>query len=67
MDECKNSYIKTDGNKIINEKNIKWIKKMAECLEVCTKSNGCVTEKDTHTICKFHTPDSYSKLNRLFK
>jgi hypothetical protein len=67
MDGHTNSYIKADDNKVINEKNIKWIKKMSECLEVCTKSNGCVIQKDTHTICKFHTPDSYNKLNGLFE
>jgi hypothetical protein len=34
-------YIKSDDNKIINEKCIKWVKKMDDCLEVCTKSTGC--------------------------
>ena len=67
MDGYTNSYIKADDNKVINEKNIKWIKKMGDCLEVCTKSNGCVIKQDTHTICKFHTPDSYNKLNCLFE
>ena len=66
MEENKNSYIKADNNKVINEKNIKWIKKINDCLEVCTKSNGCSLDKDTHKICKFHTPDSYNKLNSLF-
>ena len=59
-------YIKADDNKIINEKAISWIKKMGECLEVCSKSTGCTLENDTHKICKFHTPDSYNKLNLLF-
>jgi hypothetical protein len=67
MDENLNVYIKADNDKVINEKAIKWIKKMDECLEVCTKSDGCIPKKNTHTICKFNTPDSYYKLNDLFK
>ena len=27
-----NSYLKTDDNKLINEKCITWVKKMNECL-----------------------------------
>ena len=59
-------YIKADGNKVINTKAILWIKKMDECLEVCSKITGCEVGKDTHRICKFHTHDSYNKLNALF-
>ena len=67
MENNTNGYIKTDENKVINQKHIRWIKKMNECLEVCTKSNGCIVKKDTHRICKLYTPDSYNKLNRLFE
>jgi hypothetical protein len=67
MEENQNYYIKADNNKIINEKSIKWVKKMGDCLEVCTRSNGCGQRGDTHLICKFHTPDSYNKLNGLFE
>jgi hypothetical protein len=65
MDNNKNIYIKTDENKVINEKCIKWIKKMDDCLAVCTKSNGCLM-KDTHKICKINNVDSYNKLNKHF-
>jgi hypothetical protein len=61
------SYLKTDDNKIINEKHIRWVKKMNNCLEVCTKSTGCsILNGDTHRICKLNTPDSYDKLNAHF-
>ena len=60
-----NVYLKIDNNKIINEKHIKWVKKMNDCLEVCTKSIGC-SIFDTHRICKSNTPDSYDKLNAHF-
>ena len=58
-------YIKTDENKIINEKCIRWVKKMNDCLEVCTKSIGC-SIGDTHKICKNNNLDSYNKLNKHF-
>lgn len=59
---------KTDDNRIINEKCITWVKKISECLEVCTKSTGCDVEKlgDTHKICKINNLDSYNKLNKHF-
>ena len=37
MEKNENFYIKTDNNKLINEKSIKWIKKIGEFLELCTK------------------------------
>lgn len=61
------SYIKTDDNKVINEKYIRWVKKMNDCLEVCTKSNGCMVGRDTHKICKLYNPISYNKLNMDFE
>ena len=60
------SYIKTDDNKIINEKYIKWVKKMSECLEVCVKSDGCREGINTHRICKVNNPEGYQKLNKFF-
>lgn len=40
---------------------------MSECLEVCTKSNGCNTGSDTHKICKVYNLDSYNILNKHFE
>jgi hypothetical protein len=60
------SYIKTDDNKVLNEKYIRWIRKMNECLEVCTKSDGC-NSINTHKICKMNSLDSYNKLNKYFE
>jgi hypothetical protein len=64
--ENKQTYIKADNNKIINEKYIKWIQKIDECLEVCTKSDGCSLYQ-RHKICKIHNLDSYNKLNEYFE
>jgi hypothetical protein len=63
---CKPTYIMTDNNTILNEDCIKWVKKIGECLEVCTKGNGCFVG-DTHKICKINTPESYNRLNKHFK
>jgi hypothetical protein len=64
----KDLFIKTDDNKVINEKYIRWVKKMNNCLEICTKSIGCAEKNgDTHNICELKSPDSYYKLNELFK
>ena len=68
MDNNNNSYIRADNNKIINEKYITWIKKMSDCLEVCTKSSGCnTTYGDTHKICKVNNLESYNKFNKFFE
>jgi len=67
--ENNQSYIKMDNNIIINEKCIKWVKKIDECLDVCIKSTGCSLRSgvDTHKICKINNSDSYNKLNKHFE
>jgi hypothetical protein len=70
MQKNPSTFLKTDENNIINETQIRWVKKMNECLEVCTKANGCVSDakhNDTHTICKINNPDSYQRLNQYFQ
>jgi len=69
METLQNSYIKADDNKIINERCITWVKKMGDCLEVCTKSTGCnnIKYNDTHKVCKMNSVESYNKLNTLFE
>jgi len=62
------SYIKTDDDTIINENAIKWIRKVNDCLEICTKSLGCHGgDFDTHKICKINNLDTYNKLNKWFQ
>lgn len=67
MEKNQTSFLKTDDNRIINEKCIRWVKKMSDCLEVCTRSNGCLVNESTHRICKVNNPHSYNKLNRFFE
>ena len=68
MENNQTTYIKTDENKVINEKCVRWVQKMGDCLEVCIKTNGCsVKNRDTHRICKLNNLDSYNKLNKHFE
>jgi hypothetical protein len=66
-DRPNSHFIKTDDSKVINERYIRWIKKIDECLEVCTKHDGCHPGQGTHRICKINNGDSYKLLNRYFK
>jgi hypothetical protein len=61
-----NKFIKVDNDKIINEKAIKWVKKMDECLYICTKNDGC-NLNHTHKLCKINNFNSYNKLNKNFE
>ena len=63
-----NSYLRTDDNKIINERTIRWVKKIDDCLHVCTRSNGCSIESETtHKICRIYNENTYNKLNQHFE
>ena len=61
------TFIKVDNNKILNEQCIKWVRKIDECLDICTKGNGCYIG-DTHKVCKVNNPttrqirSAYSRL-----
>ena len=61
-----NNYIKTDDNAIVNEKHIRWVKKMNECLTVCALQRGCGIDQ-TFSICKVNSSESYAKLNKHFE
>ena len=62
---CMDNFIKSD-DKMINVEYIRWVKKFAECMEVCQKSDGCVMFRDTHRVCRETSPISYNILNQLF-
>lgn len=59
-------FLKADNNIVINEASIRWVKKMNECLEVCSKQDGCLAGGNTHKVCKENSPISYNKLNKYF-
>lgn len=62
----KNKFIKMDENIVLNEDYIRWIRKINDCLEICTKFNGC-TSYSSHKLCKFNNPKEYNKLNQYFE
>jgi len=65
MDNNRASYIKTDENRIINEKCIRWVQKMDECLEICTKQNGCEPRTGTHRLCKINNQKKFQKISLI--
>jgi len=67
MEISRISYIKADNNTLINENQIRWIQKINECMEVCSKQNGCTIDMDTNKICKINNIFSYNKLNKYFE
>lgn len=68
ISHIKTTFIKADNNIIINEKYIRWVKKMDDCFEVCSKPLGCALNSgDTHKICKINNPNSFNILNKFFQ
>ena len=63
-----NNFIKADNNIIIHKNAIRWIKKLDECLAICTRSDGC-SYKDTssHKVCKINNQQSYFELLQYFE
>lgn len=60
------SYIKVTNDKLINQQSITWIRRIEECMYICTRTDGCDLEKTSHKICKFDNPSGYNRVNRLF-
>ena len=67
MENDTNSYLRTDHGIIINEKCIRWVKKMNECLHVCIRTSDLLAFDDTHKICKINSPHSYENMNKHFE
>lgn len=61
------TLVKTDKQVLLNLQYMRWIAFDGQCFEVCTKSNGCHKFKDTHGICKLNSPDSFAKIEELYK
>lgn len=54
-------YIRVGDKKIIYEQAITWVRKMDECLYICSSTSGCLN--GDHVICKHKYPDVYNNLN----
>lgn len=66
MNTTKEDYIKIDENKILNVKFIRWMKKMDECIHICSITTGC-NQFNLQPVCKLNNNDSYNKLNKYFE
>ena len=63
-------YIKADDDVIINEKQIRWIKKINDCMEICSKQSGCSLNngaEETHKVCKINNLETFLRLDKKFK
>lgn len=61
------SYLKTDGDKFINEQTITWVKKMGDCLKISTIQTDYYFLTNVYYICKSNNINSYNKLNDKLK
>ena len=61
-------FIKFNDGLVLNKKYIRWIKKIHDCMYICTKSDGCNT-LTSHVICSSNEEDkkSFDKLNTMFR
>lgn len=66
MNENLPLFISVEEKHVINTKCIKWMKKMNDCIHICTHSNGCELKSDVHMVCNFNMPESYNTLNKYF-
>jgi len=62
MELEKDTYIRADDNKRINKRYIIWVKKLDDCLYICSKTMGCGGSSDMHKVCKENNMESYKKL-----
>ena len=60
------NFIKADNNVLVNKKCIRWMKKMDECILICTKPVGC-SSADALKVCKINNSISYDLLNKQFQ
>jgi len=56
-------YIKMEDGLVLNINNIRWIKKVHDCMYICTKDNGN-NVSTSHVIC--NTKDKHEKIFEKF-
>ena len=66
--EINNELIRFHDGLVLNKKYIRWIKKVHDCMYICTKSDGC-NNLSSHVICSSneeHKKD-FERLNVMFR
>jgi hypothetical protein len=59
-------FLCTDDDIAVNENNIVWVKRIRNCMHICTNTNGCIVKKNTHPVCQDFQPESFARLENLF-
>lgn len=60
------NFLSIDDNILINERCVRWVKKMDECMYVCDKLYGCNDVNGTYKICKDTHPRNYEVWERKY-
>ncbi len=61
-------YIRTDNGTLIHERAILWMRRVEECIHLCSRTVGCSehpVQGNTHRICKDFSPETYNRLKRI--
>jgi len=61
------NFLSIDDNILINERCVRWVKKMDECIYVCDKLYGCNDVNGTYKICKETNPRNYEVWSQKFQ
>jgi hypothetical protein len=66
--ERNTDFIKIEGGLILNVNHIRWIRKVHDCMYICTKSDGC-TSNTSHVICGSNEQQNndFERLNTMFR
>ena len=61
------NFLSIDDSILINERCVRWVKKMDECMYVCDKLYGCKDIYETYKICKETNPMNYEVWSQKFQ
>jgi hypothetical protein len=68
--ERNTDFIKFNDGLVLNKNHIRWIKKIHDCMYICTKSGGCsASARSTHVICSSNEnqKNDFDKLDQMFR
>jgi len=69
MEQERNTdFIRFDDGLLLNTKYIRWIKKVHDCMYICTNSDGC-SQRTSHVICSSNEKQQkdFERINNMFR
>jgi hypothetical protein len=69
-EERNTDFIIFDDGLVLNKNHIRWIKKIHDCMYICTKSSGCSeSARSSHVICSSNENQKkdFDKINQIFR